>query len=195
MTGYRRRESHAERRQRRAEVDDPQVVIDAAARFLEVRSRSVDEVRRHLSAAGYRPELIDAAIARLLELHVLDDEAFARLWLESRDRSRPRSETALRRELSLKGIDRVLADELLGDRRSGRGQAGEDGDAGSPGPDLAAAQRLLRKKASALARLADPRDRRRRAYALLARNGFDPDTVRMAIASELSEGDEDGAAD
>jgi SOS response regulatory protein OraA/RecX len=40
------RESFRERRERRAGIDDPDVVLNAAARFLEVRSRSVDEVRR-----------------------------------------------------------------------------------------------------------------------------------------------------
>ena len=83
-----RKESYAERRERRAAVDDPQVVLEAAARFLEARSRSVSEVRRRLTSAGYQPELVDGAIARLEELGVLDDEAFAKAWVESRDRAR-----------------------------------------------------------------------------------------------------------
>ena len=100
------RDAFAERRARRAAVDDPAVVLEAAARFLEARSRSVDEVRRRLASAGYRPELIDGAIDRLTELGMLDDEAFARQWVESRDRARPRGERALRDELRRKGIER-----------------------------------------------------------------------------------------
>ena len=50
------RESFAERRERRAAVDDPAVVLEAAARFLEARSRSVAEVRRRLTGAGYRAD-------------------------------------------------------------------------------------------------------------------------------------------
>ena len=50
--------SPADRRAAKAAVDDPQVVLEAAARFLETRSRSVAEVRRRLMTAGYRSELV-----------------------------------------------------------------------------------------------------------------------------------------
>lgn len=163
----------AERRERKAAVDDPAVVLEAAARFLESRSRSVAEVRRRLTGAGYRPDLVDAAILRLTELGILDDAAFARAWIESRDRAHPRGERALRQELRLKGIDRALIDEVL----HARGQARE-ADA-----DVEAAARLLARHARSLERVPDPRARRQRAYALLARNGFDPDVcVRAASA-------------
>jgi regulatory protein len=176
-----------ERREERAAIDDPAVVLEAAARFLEARSRSVAEVRRRLGRAGYRPELIDGAIARLTELGMLDDEAFGRAWLESRDRARPRGEIALRRELSLKGVERATVDELLDERRTAG--AGEDDD-GAAGPDLAAARRLLARNERALARVADPRQRRQRAYALLARNGFDPETCREASTVLMTGEDE-----
>jgi len=91
-------------------VDDPADVLEAAARFLEPRARSVAEVRRRLTGAGYQPLLVDGAIERLLELEVLDDEAFARAWVESRDRARPRGERAIRQELALKGVDRSTVD-------------------------------------------------------------------------------------
>ncbi len=48
--------------------------------------------------------------------------------------------------------------------------------------DRIAAERLIAKHARSLARVADPRQRRQRAYALLARNGFDPETCRDAAA-------------
>jgi regulatory protein len=170
------RESPAERRERRAGIDDPAVVLEAAARFLEVRARSVVEVRRRLSEAGYRSDLVEAAIERLTELRMLDDATFARTWIESRDRARPRGEMALRRELALKGVDRAVVNELLEERRDD-GSTRSDGDV-----DLAAAERLLARHGRALARETDPRSRRRRAYALLARNGFDPETCAAAAA-------------
>ncbi len=178
------RESFAERRERRAAVDDPAVVLEAAARFLEARSRSVTEVRRRLGGAGYRTELIDGAIERLTELGMLDDETFARAWVESRDRARPRGERAIREELRLKGIDRSTADLVLGERREAASAAtdAEMADAPRQSPDRIAADRLLAKHARALGRIADPRQRRQRAYALLARNGFDPDVCRESAA-------------
>jgi regulatory protein len=175
----RRRETIAERRARRGEVDDPAVVLAAAMRFLEARSRSIAEVRRRLTGAGYRADLVDGAISRLAELGVLDDEAFARGWVESRDRARPRGERALRDELRLKGIDRAVVDDVLGDRRELRANEGEDNE-GSP--DRLAALRLIERHARTLDRIGDPRKRRERAYALLARNGFDPDICREVAA-------------
>jgi len=192
VAGRRSRETLAERQERRAAVDDPEVVLEAAARFLEARSRSVAEVRRRLGRAGYRPELVEGAIARLTELGMLDDEAFGRAWVESRDRARPRGEIALRRELALKGVDRAMVDELLAERRDGAPTAADDGEAVSV--DLAAARRLLARNERALARVADPRVRRQRAYALLARNGFDPDTCRQASAELIERNDIDGEA-
>jgi regulatory protein len=170
----RRREHPAAARERRAAVDDPQAVLDAAARFLEVRPRSIAEVRRRLTGAGYQADLVDGAIERLLELGMLDDRAFAEAWLASRDRARPRGERALRQELIQKGIERPLVDELLEARRTG--------DDGGGDPDEAAAQRLLERNARSLGRVADPRTRRQKAYALLARNGFDPETCRTVAA-------------
>ena len=184
----RRRESFAERRERRAEVDDPAVVLEAAARFLEVRSRSVAEVRRRLTTNGYRADLVDGAITRMTELGMLDDDAFARAWVESRDRSRPRGERAIRVELGQKGVDRAVIDEVLAARRAG-GLALDDPsrpvDPDEPmvSADRSAAERLLAKHSRSFARVVDPRQRRARAYALLARNGFDPETCREVAAT------------
>src|SRR5919106_3991701 len=147
-----RRETFAERRERRAAVDDPAVVLEAAARFIEVRSRSVAEVRRRLTGAGYRADLVEGAIARMGDLGMLDDEAFARAWVESRDRARPRGERALQNELRLKGIERAVVDVVLEERRSADGVALE--------PDRDAAERLLEKYARTLDRIADPRRKR-----------------------------------
>jgi regulatory protein len=177
-----RRESFAERRERRAAVDDPEVVLNAAARFLEARSRSVAEVRRRLTGAGYRADLVEGAITRMTELGMLDDDTFARAWVESRDRTRPRGERAIREELRLKGVDRSVIDTVLGDRRDGGPDDDREPDEHRPSADRVAAERLIARHARALARVADPRQRRQRAYALLARNGFDPGTCREVAA-------------
>jgi regulatory protein len=190
----------AEGRARRAEVEDVADVIAAGARFLEVRPRAVSEVQRHLVEAGYPVALVEAAVARLLELGYLDDEAFARAWVESRDRAHPRGARAIRSELRRKGVavgdvesalaarEATATDEDPDDPARGLG----DGErAGSAASDEAAARRLLERRAAALGREADPRKRRSKAYALLARNGFDPSTAaRVAAAWEAPTADE-----
>lgn len=187
----RRRESFAEWRERRAAVDDPAVVLEAAARFLEARSRSITEVRRRLTGAGYRADLVEGAIERMTELGMLDDEQFARSWVESRDRARPRGERAIRDELRQKGIDRTTADLVVDERRAGAAEGQDPGDV-TTSADQAAADRLLAKHERALARVVDPRQRRQRAYALLARNGFDPEicsTMAARVAAPPSDDD------
>jgi regulatory protein len=162
--GARRRNGRTlqEIRAERGEIEDPTLVMAAALRFLESRARSAAEVRGRLVRHGYRPDLVEGCIARLTELGMLDDAAFAQGWLESRDRARPRGQRLLRQELARKGIDRAIRDEALAER-----------DIERPDADEEAARRLLERHAAALARVPDPRARRQRAYALLARNGFD----------------------
>lgn len=179
MAGPRRREGFAEKRERLGAVDDPAIVLEAALRFLEPRERSIGEVRRRLSRVGYRDELVEGAIARLVELGMLDDQAFARTWIESRDRARPRGERALRFELARKGIDRQTADATIAERAAER-----------PDADAEAAARLLARNARALDRVGDPRARQQRAYALLARNGFDPDVAAAASRAKGASADE-----
>jgi regulatory protein len=176
MNVRRRQKSIEVRKQEHAEITDPSLVLEAALRFLEARQRSTVEVRTRLNRAGYRPDLVEGAITRLVELGMLDDAAFAKAWVESRDRARPRGERALRAELRTKGIDRTVVDQTMEARDEERPDADED-----------AGRRLLERHASALARVPDPRARRQRAYALLARNGFDPETA-AALTRHLTEG-------
>jgi RecX, third three-helix domain len=59
-------------------------------------------------------------------------------------------------------------------------------------PDEDAARRLLQRHASALGRVTDPRARRQRAYALLARHGFGPDICRQVASAWLEAGGQPG---
>lgn len=187
-----RKPTPAERREQRAAVVDLAEVLDSAARFLEARPRSEAEVRSKLTRLGYRSELVEEVLTRLIELHYLDDETFARSWVESRDRARPRGEHALRLELGRKGVDRTTVDAILGERRDlARDAITGDGDVGA-GPasaDEAAAERLVARKRASLLRELDPRKRLQKTYALLARSGFAPDvctTVARRLAASVA---------
>ncbi|MCY7417290.1 MAG: recombination regulator RecX [Chloroflexi bacterium] len=198
-----RRARQLERRERRAAITDPAIVMAAGAAVLAIRARTTHELRTRLMTLGYPAELVDAAIERLGTLGYLDDEAYARAWGASRDRARPRGAMALRRELLRKGIAKEFADAALRDRdaeaavaaandpdvdRAGSRASGNDGAA-----DLVAALRLLDRRHSALGREPDPRKRRQRAYSLLARNGFDPGVCLAATRTFLLDTDEAAA--
>lgn len=198
-SGRARRESFAERQARLGAIDDPEVVLAAAFRYLEARARSVAETRRRLIDAGYRRELVEGAIERLRTIGLLDDEVFARNWVESRDRTSPRGETALRRELRLRGVEDAIVDATLLARHAGEAELRlgsrrpdvGDGDAGTGvvDPEEAAARRLLDRRRRDLDRVVDPRKRRARAYALLARNGFSPEIAGRLAAERVAEVD------
>lgn len=178
----------AERREQRAAETDPAVVLAAAVRFLEARPRSIGEVRQRLRSAGYMVELVDGAVERLVELGFLDDADFSRAWIQSRDRAHPRGERALRVELGRKGVAREILDSALEDRRNEAAARAADDGGGEvvDSVDEAAAQRLLERRGAQFGRVPDPRVRRQRAYALLARNGFDPG-VCAAVARRFAD--------
>jgi SOS response regulatory protein OraA/RecX len=164
--------------------------MEAAATFLSVRSRSVDETRQRLRHLGYPPALCDQVVDRLVEMRYLDDLEFARAWVESRDRARPRGTVALRRELQLKGIADDTINAVLAQREQAAVERSEPGHEEVRDADREAARKLIARRSSTLRREADPRRRRQRAYALLARNGFAPDVcheVAAAVADDRPE--------
>lgn len=101
----------AELRQKDAVVK----AVDIAANLLSYRPRSTQEIREKLQKKAYDEFVIEAAIERMSNLGYLDDRAFARFWIESRNRSKPRGRTALRYELRQKGIADTIIRELLED--------------------------------------------------------------------------------
>jgi regulatory protein len=150
--------------------------MEAAGAFLAVRQRSVAETSKRLRRLGYPEPLVEQVVTRLIEMNYLDDEEFARSWVESRDRARPRGALGLRRELAVKGVPREIIDEVMVER---------DERAAGESQDRLAAGALLSRKRPMLERELDVNRRRQKAYALLARNGFDADTCRDAINSEF----------
>jgi regulatory protein len=124
----------------------------------------------------------------MTELGMLDDKIFAQTWVESRDRARPRGERAIREELRLKGVDRAVVDPCSTSATTLPPIARMMVTQGFP--DRVAAERLVARHARVLARVTDPRQRRHRAYALLARNGFDPETCREVAAMVADRTDE-----
>ncbi len=166
----------------------------AAAALLASHPWTIADIRRRLTTMGYQAALVESTVTRLIELGYLDDERYAAAWIASRDRSRPRGSTALRRELRRKGIEPAVIEGALAEREET--SSGPDMPDRSEAPeragsaDLAAAVRLLERRAAALTRETDPRKRRQKAYALLARNGFAPDVAgdaarRMTVDEDL----------
>lgn len=152
-------------------VDDSyQAALDRAGRLLAVRPRTEHELRARLAAAGCDRDAVDAALARLIELRMIDDAAFAAQWIEERARTKDRGPEGLRRELAAKGVAADVVDQALAEV--------DLGDEESRAIELAA--RLLGKVAGRPAE-----EQGRRLYALLVRRGFSSEAALAGARSAL----------
>jgi regulatory protein len=84
-----------------------------AVRYLGMRPRSSAEIVSYLKRKEYDEQIVDVVVRRLHERGYLDDEAFARFWVDNRNRFRPRGSQALRYELRQKGVERETIDSTL----------------------------------------------------------------------------------
>lgn len=150
--------------------DEVRQATTAAIRLLGHRARSERELRQRLRQKGFNGPAIDQAITRLRDWHYLDDEDFARRWVEGRQEHQPRSERLLTLELRQKGVDKETIDEVIADA-----EVDEQADA------LA----LARRKAGSYRGL-EPDVQRRRLAAFLARRGYSYDVIRPVLDEVLA---------
>ena len=93
--------------------DEVEVGFNQALNLLSHRSRSVAEMTRYLEGKGYAPGTLKAVLARLEEEGLLNDDRFAREWIENRNTFRPRSQSQLKAELRFKGLAESSIDSAL----------------------------------------------------------------------------------
>jgi regulatory protein len=135
-----------------------------ALNYLSYRPRSQAEVTTYLEGRGASGSQIDDIVERLERAGLLDDQEFARYWVENREQFRPRGPRALRYELRGKGI------------------RDKDIDAALKSVDApASAYKASRRRAEQLSHL-DKRSFIRKLVEYLARRGFD-----YGVAREVSE--------
>jgi regulatory protein len=89
------------------------LAFQRAVRYLGMRPRSSAEIVTYLKRKEYDETIVDAVVKQLHEKGYLDDEAFARFWVDNRNRFRPRGAQALRYELRQKGVERETIDSTL----------------------------------------------------------------------------------
>jgi regulatory protein len=84
-----------------------------AIKLISYRPRSEKEVYLNLSKHGFPITSIESTIDRLRKNGLIDDEGFARQWVENRNYFRPRSRIILFNELKQKGISTEIIDQTL----------------------------------------------------------------------------------
>ncbi|MDZ7665310.1 MAG: regulatory protein RecX [Desulfotignum sp.] len=100
-----------------ADTPDPEEerLFQAALRYLAVRPRSVREMTQYLAKKKPDKAVINRIIDRLNRYKYLDDEVFARIFIDNRKRHTPKSRFALTHELKQKGISTRIISDLLND--------------------------------------------------------------------------------
>jgi len=155
-----------------------QQAVDRAYNYLSYRPRSREEVRRYLRRKETPPETIEAALARLDRLDLINDHTSASFRVESREQSRPRGARALKNELRMKGVEREVVEEIIDDEK-----------------DEERALRAGRKKALSLVRIPgmDFATFRARLGSFLQRRGFGYEVSTRTIRALWKElGEDDG---
>ena len=87
--------------------------MERAGRLLAIRARTRVEMVERLADAGFDAEVVARTVDRLEELGLVDDAAFARIWIEERARTRHRPPAVLLEELAAKGVDPEIAAAAL----------------------------------------------------------------------------------
>jgi regulatory protein len=174
-------------RTRDREPPGPEEALEIATRFMGVRPRSEWEVEQRLARAHASPEVIASTLDRLHELALVDDLAFARWWLEQRDRHAPRGRRLIEAELRRQRVSRGAIEQLRDEIAAAESRdADHHADASAPRTDQERAELALQQHLRGRPLPADPRALQRIGM-FLVRRGFDPDTVRLAIRSSGTE--------
>ncbi|MFZ3009895.1 MAG: regulatory protein RecX [Candidatus Microsaccharimonas sp.] len=111
---------------------------------------------------GVSKQLTERVFQRLVEKGYVDDEKFARFWIENRNLCKGTSRRKLSAELAAKGVEKSIVDQLLGE---------------SERTDDDEIKKIIAKKKSRY-----PDEAKLIAY--LARQGFNYDDIKVALADD-----------
>lgn len=169
------------------EREVPEADAEAVARKILLdqltgQARSRKELADKLAKKNVPSDLATRLLDRFEEVGLIDDSAFARLWITSRGATGGRSlaRRALAQELRRKGIADDVARDAL--------------DEIDPGDESEAARALVRRKLRTMARL-DEQTKTRRLVGMLARKGYAPGLAFAVVRDELGGGALDGGSD
>ncbi|HHW92725.1 MAG TPA: regulatory protein RecX [Firmicutes bacterium] len=151
----------------------PDELVEAkqyALNLLSYRSYSVEEFRQRLRQKGFTEAITGQVIALMTDYGYLNDEAYARRWIETLLQRRGYGKKRLLQELLARGIKRCLAETLLEEIPNSA--------------ELDRARALAQKKIRSLANSNRPKIYRRLAQ-FLTRQGFAPEISRRVLEEIL----------
>lgn len=152
------------------------ILLDQLTGQARSRAELAERLRRRNVPDTVATRLLD----RFEEVGLVNDEAFARLWVESRQRSRGLARRALAQELRRKGVADETAREVL--------------DEVDPEDEAEQARALVRKKLRSV-RHVDDTVATRRLAGMLARKGYSAGLAFSVVREELAAAGRDAVLD
>jgi len=130
--------------------------------LLKFRLRSENEIRQRLKKKKFDADIIEMALSFLKDEGFIDDNYFAKTWIESRIK-KPLGIKRLKAELSIKGINKAIIDTQINEIKKSYSE--ED-----------IVRGITRDRLNKLKGI-DPQKTKKRVYAYLLRRGFSPEVV------------------
>ncbi|MGB6453192.1 MAG: regulatory protein RecX [Streptosporangiaceae bacterium] len=160
-----------------ADADPEEVARQICLRLLSAAPRTHAQLAAALHRRGVPGDAAAAVLARFAEVKLIDDELFARAWVESRHHGRGLASRALGAELRQRGVASTEIETALGQL--------------SPEQELATARELINRRLPGTAGMPPPA-RMRRLAGVLARKGYSAGlayrVVREALEQESGSG-------
>lgn len=153
----------------------PEADAEAVARKILLdqltgQARSRSELAGKLAKKGVPDEVAEPLLTRFEEVGLIDDETFAKMWVQSRQSGKGLARRALAQELRRKGIDDEVAKEAL--------------DEVDPDAEVESARLLVQRKMRSVQRV-DRNTAIRRLTGMLARKGYPPAVAMRVVREEL----------
>ncbi|HEY0952937.1 regulatory protein RecX [Nocardioides sp.] len=153
------------------EADPESVARKILLDQLTGQARSRKELSDKLAARNVPDEIATRLLDRFEEVGLVDDEAFARSWVQSRQPGKKLARRALAQELRRKGVADEVAREVLAEV--------------DPADEEEAARALVRKRMRSLAAV-DDTTATRRLVGMLARKGYGSGLAFAVVRDELA---------
>ncbi len=147
-------------------------LMSNAFNFLSYRPRSEKEVRTYLKKKIFRnpqipKETIDKVVNKLSRKKYIDDQQFAKWWIDQRTKHNQKGRRLIALELLAKGINKSVIDDFLSERN-----------------DEKPATTAAKKKARSL-KNHDYKTAKKKLIAFLQRRGFTWETIKTVVDETL----------
>ncbi|MBC8440314.1 MAG: RecX family transcriptional regulator [Deltaproteobacteria bacterium] len=89
------------------------LALNLALNYLSYQARTIQEMQKYLKNKGFSEDIVKEIIENLLDKNYLNDKEFAKLFVETKIKIKPKSKFALKYELRQKGINPSDIEDLL----------------------------------------------------------------------------------